>query len=139
MAFLLVYCRLFGFLFVWEHVQYVMHLHQTVHICNLHLVMVSMFLYYHCNHFEWLIFVLKIKYLKVSLLKFTCPKLIEIEFKKKIKIKMTSFLPSLLSLRCPLICSFTNLFVFGTLSACLIPTAVWSKWPGPLFGTCEQQ
>lgn len=43
------------------------------------------------------------------------------------------------SLLWPLICSLMNLLVLGTLSACRIPTDVWSKWPGPLFGTCDEQ
>lgn len=48
------------------------------------------------------------------------------------------FLPSK-SVLCPRICSLINLFDLGAFSACLIPTEVWSKCPGPLLGTCEQQ
>lgn len=44
-----------------------------------------------------------------------------------------------ISLEPPRICSFTGLFDLGAFNAWRIPTDVWSKCPGPLFGTCELQ
>lgn len=51
---------------------------------------------------------------------------------------MKCFLPSK-SVLWPRICSLINLFVLGAFNACLMPTEFWSKCPGPLLGTCEQQ
>lgn len=48
-------------------------------------------------------------------------------------------LPSKWSRLLPRIWSLIRFVPFGTLSACRIPTDVWSKWPGPDFGTCELQ
>lgn len=48
-------------------------------------------------------------------------------------------LPSTVSRCNPRIWSLIKFVLFGTLSACRIPTEFWSKWPGPLFGTCELQ